>query len=65
MTNARCLSEGVDIPKVDSILFCDPRESRIDVVQAMGRALRVEKNKKKRAERKEKRRAEKKEEKRE
>ncbi|MBT7521539.1 MAG: DEAD/DEAH box helicase family protein, partial [Nitrospina sp.] len=47
VTNSRCLSEGVDIPKVDSILFCDPRESRIDVVQAMGRALRVEKNKKK------------------
>ena len=47
MTNARCLSEGVDIPKVDSILFADPRESRVDIVQAMGRALRTEKNKKK------------------
>ncbi len=47
MTNARCLSEGVDIPKVDSILFADPRESRVDIVQAMGRALRPEKNKRK------------------
>jgi predicted helicase len=40
MTNARCLTEGVDIPAIDSILFADPKRSQIDIVQAAGRALR-------------------------
>jgi superfamily II DNA or RNA helicase len=40
MTNARCLIEGVDVPAIDCILFADPRQSIIDIVQAVGRALR-------------------------
>jgi superfamily II DNA or RNA helicase len=40
MTNARCLTEGVDIPVIDCVLFADPKQSRIDIVQAAGRALR-------------------------
>jgi hypothetical protein len=40
MTNARCLTEGVDIPAIDCVLFADPKQSRIDIVQAAGRALR-------------------------
>ena len=37
---ARCLTEGVDVPNIDCILFADPRQSTIDIVQAVGRALR-------------------------
>ena len=40
MTNARCLTEGVDIPAIDCVLFADPKQSKIDIVQATGRALR-------------------------
>lgn len=40
VASARCLSEGVDIPAVDSVLFADPRSSQVDVIQAVGRALR-------------------------
>jgi superfamily II DNA or RNA helicase len=40
MTNARCLTEGVDVPAIDCVLFADPKQSRIDIVQAAGRALR-------------------------
>ncbi len=40
ITNARCLTEGVDIPSVDCVLFADPRRSKVDIVQAAGRALR-------------------------
>jgi superfamily II DNA or RNA helicase len=40
MTNARCLTEGVDIPAIDCVMFADPKQSRIDIVQAAGRALR-------------------------
>ena len=40
ITNARCLTEGVDVPKIDCVLFADPRQSKIDIVQAVGRALR-------------------------
>ena len=46
ITNARCLHEGVDIPKVDSIIFADPKTSTIDVVQSAGRALRPFRGKK-------------------
>jgi len=42
VTNARCLTEGVDLPAVDFVYFCDPRYSRIDIVQAAGRALRLD-----------------------
>jgi superfamily II DNA or RNA helicase len=40
VTNARCLTEGVDVPATDCVLFADPKQSRIDIVQAAGRALR-------------------------
>ena len=40
LTNVRCLSEGVDVPALDAILFLHPRKSQIDVVQAVGRVMR-------------------------
>tara|TARA_B100000767_G_C19744793_1_gene527929 strand:- start:55 stop:2085 length:2031 start_codon:yes stop_codon:yes gene_type:complete len=40
ITNARCLTEGVDIPNIDCIVFADPKKSKVDIVQALGRALR-------------------------
>jgi predicted helicase len=40
ITNARCLTEGVDVPGIDCVLFADPKGSTIDIVQAVGRALR-------------------------
>lgn len=40
LTNARCLSEGVDVPALDAIMFLHPRKSQIDVVQAVGRVMR-------------------------
>jgi superfamily II DNA or RNA helicase len=45
ITNARCLTEGVDVPDIDCVLFADPRKSTIDIVQAVGRALRPAKHK--------------------
>lgn len=45
LTNARCLTEGVDIPSIDCVLFADPKQSVIDIVQAAGRALRRHKGK--------------------
>jgi predicted helicase len=45
MTNARCLTEGVDVPAIDCVLFADPKQSRVDIVQAAGRALRQYKGK--------------------
>ena len=45
ITNARCLTEGVDIPAIDAVLFADPKQSKIDIVQAAGRALRVHEGK--------------------
>jgi superfamily II DNA or RNA helicase len=47
VTNARCLSEGVDVQALDGVAFIDPKESQVDIIQAVGRAIR-------RAERKEK-----------
>ena len=41
ITNARCLTEGVDVPEADCVVFADPKQSRIDIVQAAGRALRL------------------------
>jgi superfamily II DNA or RNA helicase len=46
ITNARCLTEGVDVPNIDAVLFADPRRSLVDIVQAVGRALRPSPNKK-------------------
>ena len=40
LTNARCLSEGVDVPALDAVIFTNPRNSQIDVVQAVGRVMR-------------------------
>jgi superfamily II DNA or RNA helicase len=40
LTNARCLVEGVDIPLIDGVFFASPKNSLIDIVQAIGRALR-------------------------
>ncbi|MET8241757.1 Helicase associated domain protein [Streptomyces sp. NPDC005078] len=40
LTNCRCLGEGVDVPAIDSIVFADPKESSLAIVQAVGRALR-------------------------
>lgn len=40
ITNARCLNEGVDVPGIDCVVFADPRKSTVDIVQAVGRALR-------------------------
>ena len=40
LTNARCLSEGVDIPALDAVLFLAPRQSEVDIVQAVGRVMR-------------------------
>ena len=40
LTNARCLSEGVDVPNLDAVLFLHPRNSQVDVVQAVGRVMR-------------------------
>jgi predicted helicase len=45
ITNARCLTEGVDVPNIDCIVFADPRKSKVDIVQALGRALRKKKGK--------------------
>jgi len=45
ITNSRCLTEGVDFPKVDAVIFADPKHSKIDIVQAVGRALRVHEGK--------------------
>jgi predicted helicase len=40
MSNARCLTEGVDVPAVDMVAFLTPKRSRVDIVQATGRAMR-------------------------
>ena len=40
LTNARCLSEGVDVPTLDAVLFLSPRNSQVDVIQAVGRVMR-------------------------
>ena len=46
LTNVRCLSEGVDVPSLDAVLFLSPRNSQIDVVQSVGRVMRVAPGKK-------------------
>lgn len=40
LSNVRCLSEGVDVPALDAVLFLTPRNSQIDVVQSVGRVMR-------------------------
>lgn len=46
LTNVRCLSEGVDVPALDAILFLSARNSQIDVVQSVGRVMRTAPGKK-------------------
>ena len=45
LSNARCLSEGVDVPTLDGIAFIDPRSSQVDIIQAVGRAIRKSESK--------------------
>jgi predicted helicase len=45
LANARCLSEGVDVPALDGVAFIDPRGSEIDIIQSVGRAIRLSDNK--------------------
>ena len=40
LSNARCLSEGIDVPALDSVIFFDTRESIVDIVQSVGRVMR-------------------------
>ncbi|WP_159809581.1 DEAD/DEAH box helicase [Cellulomonas citrea] len=40
LSNAKCLSEGVDVPALDAVLFLNPRKSQVDVVQSVGRVMR-------------------------
>ena len=40
LSNARCLSEGVDVPMLDAVIFLNPRNSIVDVVQSVGRVMR-------------------------
>ncbi len=46
LSNARCLSEGIDVPALDAVLFMTPRNSHIDIVQAVGRVMRKAEGKK-------------------
>ena len=46
ITNSRCLTEGVDVKQIDGVLFADPKGSAVDIVQAVGRALRPHSGKK-------------------
>ncbi len=47
LSNVRCLSEGVDVPALDAVLFLTPRNSQVDVVQSVGRVMRNAPNKEK------------------
>ncbi|MBX3103337.1 MAG: DEAD/DEAH box helicase, partial [Cryobacterium sp.] len=40
LSNARCLSEGVDVPNLDAVIFLNSRDSQVDVVQSVGRVMR-------------------------
>lgn len=46
LSNVRCLSEGVDVPALDAVLFLSPRGSQVDVVQSVGRVMRIAPGKK-------------------
>jgi predicted helicase len=46
LSNVRCLSEGVDVPALDAVLFLTPRNSQVDVVQSVGRVMRRSEGKK-------------------
>ncbi|WP_208527668.1 helicase-related protein, partial [Methylacidiphilum caldifontis] len=40
LTNARVLTEGIDVPALDAVVFLEPRKSQVDVIQAVGRVMR-------------------------
>ena len=46
LSNARCLTEGIDVPALDAVLFMSPRNSHVEIVQAVGRAMRKSEGKK-------------------
>lgn len=46
LTNAKCLSEGVDVPDLDAVLFMRPRKSQVEIIQAVGRVMRRAQDKK-------------------
>lgn len=48
LSNVRCLSEGVDVPALDAVIFLTPRNSQVDVVQSVGRVMRQTPDRKKR-----------------
>ena len=41
ISNARCLTEGIDVPTLDAVVFVDPKTSQVDIIQAVGRAIRL------------------------
>ena len=45
VSNAKCLTEGVDVPALDAVMFMQPRRSQVDVVQAVGRVMRKSESK--------------------
>ena len=45
LMNSKCLTEGIDVPSLDAILFLQPRKSQVDVVQAVGRVMRKKEDK--------------------
>ncbi|WP_219620101.1 helicase-related protein [Bacillus sp. T33-2] len=47
LSNARCLSEGIDVPSLDAVIFFDTRESIVDIIQSVGRVMRKPKDGKK------------------
>ena len=46
ISNAKCMSEGVDVPTLDAVIFLNPKNSYVDVVQSVGRAMRKAEGKK-------------------
>lgn len=45
ISNARCLTEGVDVPIIDAVYFSEPKNSIVEIIQAVGRSLRKDSNK--------------------
>ena len=45
LSNARCLSEGVDVPSLDAVAFMNPKSSQVDIIQAVGRVMRKHESK--------------------
>ena len=45
LSNAKCLTEGIDVPNLDAVIFFNPRNSQVDITQAIGRAIRRAKDK--------------------